>query len=145
MEPTLLATTAAPDANIALMRSAFAALNRRDLDACVSLLEPDFVINLAGMPAAMHGAAAWRGNVEMMSSAFPDLQVHVEDIFASGDRVAVRARLTGTHTGDFLGQAPTGNPVEYVSNELYRIADGRIAEEWICSDTLSLMRQIGAF
>ena len=136
--------TATPDANIALMQSAFAALNRKDLDTCVSLLAPNFIINLAGMPAAMHGADSWRGNVEMMTQAFGDLQIHVEDIFAAGDRVAVRARLTGTHTGEFLGHAATGSPVDYVSNELYRIADGRIAEEWICSDTLTLMRQIGA-
>ena len=52
-------------------------------------------------------------------------------------------RLTGTHTGEFLGIQPTGKKVEYESNELYRIADGKIAEEWICSDMLTLMAQIG--
>ena len=52
-------------------------------------------------------------------------------------------RLTGTHTGEFLGIQPTGKKVEYESNELYRIADGTIAEEWICSDMLTLMAQIG--
>src|SRR5262249_43716877 len=69
---------------------------------------------------------------------------HVEDMFAAGDKVAVRARFTGTHTGEFLGHQPTGKQVEYRSNELYRIADGKISEEWICSDTLTLMTQIGA-
>lgn len=138
------ANTDTAHAHIALMQAAFAALNRHDLDACVEMLTPDFIINLAGMPDAMHGADAWRQNVEMMLQAFSDLQIHVEDIFAADDKVAVRARLTGTHTGVFLGQAPTGKPIDYVSNELYRTADGRIAEEWICSDMLTLMRQIEA-
>ena len=52
-------------------------------------------------------------------------------------------RLTGTHTGEFLGIQPTRKKVEYESNELYRIVDGTIAEEWICSDMLTLMAQIG--
>lgn len=64
-------------------------------------------------------------------------------MFAAGDRVAVRVRLTGTHSGDFLGHPPTGRRVDYKSNEIYRIADGKIAAEWICSDTLSLMTQTG--
>jgi predicted ester cyclase len=55
----------------------------------------------------------------------------------------VRVTLSGTHTGEFLGFAPTGRTVEYVSHEFYRVADGLIAEEWICSDTATLMRQIG--
>jgi SnoaL-like polyketide cyclase len=33
--------------------------------------------------------------------------------------------------------------VEYESAEVYRIADGKIVEEWICSDMLTLMAQIG--
>jgi hypothetical protein len=29
-----------------------------------------------------------------------------------------------------------------VSHEFYRIADGLIAEEWICSDTGTVLRQL---
>jgi len=52
-----------------------------------------------------------------MKHAFPDLQAHVEDIFAAQDKVAVRLRLRGTHSGEFLGFAPTGRTVESVSHE----------------------------
>jgi predicted ester cyclase len=38
--------------------------------------------------------------------------------------------------------AATGRSVEYVSHEFYRVADGLLAEEWICSDVATLMRQI---
>jgi hypothetical protein len=30
-----------------------------------------------------------------------------------------------------------------VSHEFYRVADGLIAEEWICSDTATLLSQLG--
>lgn len=137
-------TSDLPHANIALVQNGFSALRRRDLDACAALLAPDFIINLAGMPFQMRGPAAWRRNAEVLFAAFPDVQIHVDDIFATGDKVAVRARLTGTHTGPFLGNPPTGKRFEYQSNEFYRIAGGKIAEEWICSDMLTLMTQIGA-
>jgi predicted ester cyclase len=51
-------------------------------------------------------------------------------------------RFRGTHTGEFLGFAATGRTVEYVSHEFYRIADGLIAEEWICSDMATLLGQL---
>jgi predicted ester cyclase len=137
------ANTTAP-ANIRLMRNAFEAMGRKDLDACVGLLAPDFTINLAGAPYPMRGARAWRRNAETLFSAFPDIRIEVEDVFAAADKVAVRARLSGAHTGEFLGNRPTGRRIDYLSNELYRIADGKVAEEWICSDTLTLMTQIGA-
>ena len=129
--------------NTALMRTAFAALNRKDIDACVKLLTSDFIINLAGVPHQMRGQRAWRRNTETLFTAFPDIQIDVQDMFATNDKVAVRTRLTGTHTGPFLGQQATGRRIDYQSNEMYRIADGKIAEEWICSDMLTMMTQIG--
>jgi predicted ester cyclase len=52
-------------------------------------------------------------------------------------------RFRGTHSGDFLDFPATGRTIEYVSHEFYRIAGGLIAEEWICSGTATLYRQLG--
>ncbi|UYO01118.1 MAG: ester cyclase [Devosia sp.] len=134
--------SATPAHNIDLMKAAFAALNRRDIAACIAMLTPDFQIHVAGAPPRT-GQAAWRSNTGIMFTAFPDAQVHVEDMFATEDKVAVRARITGTHTGNFLGQPATGNAIAYDSIEIYQIRDGRIAAEWICSDTLTMMTQAG--
>jgi steroid delta-isomerase-like uncharacterized protein len=78
----------------------------------------------------------------MMRRAFPDLRAHIDYIVAAEDKVAIRLRFRGTHTGEFLGFPATGRSVEYVSHESYRIADGLIAEEWICSDMATLFRQL---
>jgi predicted ester cyclase len=103
---------------------------------------PDLIINLAELPEPQHGRETWRQGFEMMRHAFPGLQAHIEDIVAARDKVAVRVRFRGTHTGEFLGFAATGRTVEYVSHEFYRIAGGLIAEEWICSDMATLFRQL---
>lgn len=135
--------TQSSEANIELVRAGFDALNANDLDACVALARPDLIINLAELPEPLHGRDTWRAGAEEFKRAFPDLHAEVEDILAAGDRVAVRLSMRATHRGDFMGIAATGRPVRYVSHEFYRIDDDLIAEEWICSDTASLLRQIG--
>ncbi|MFF5288104.1 ester cyclase [Paractinoplanes globisporus] len=125
-----------------LIRAAFEAFNAGDVAACMALTSPDLIINLAELPEPRHGLEVWREGFEMMRRAFPDLQAHIEDIVADGDKVALRLRFRGTHSGEFLGIPATGRAIEYVSHEFYRIADGLIAEEWICSDLATLFRQI---
>jgi steroid delta-isomerase-like uncharacterized protein len=129
-------------ANVELVRTGFQALNAGDVGGCIALAAPDLISNLAEMPEPQRGREAWRQGVEMMKHAFPDLHAHIEDIFGSQDKVAVRLRFRGTHSGEFLGIPATGRTVEYVSHEFYRIADGLIAEEWICSDMATLLRQL---
>lgn len=99
-------------------------------------------MNLAELPEPLRGKEVWREGFELMRHAFPDLTARIEDIFGAGDRVAVRLRLRGTHAGEFQGLPATGRTIEYVSHEFYRVSDGLIGEEWICSDTATLMRQL---
>jgi steroid delta-isomerase-like uncharacterized protein len=130
------------ETHIKVVRAGFDALNAGDLDACVERASPDLIINLAELPEPLHGRETWREGAVMFRRAFPDLHAEIEDIFASGDRVAVRLRMRGTHEGEYLGIPATGRRVSYVSHEFYRVENGLIAEEWICSDTASLFRQI---
>jgi steroid delta-isomerase-like uncharacterized protein len=129
-------------ANAELVRAGFAAFNAGDADACIALAAPDLIMNLAELPEPQHGQEVWLQGFGMMKQAFPDLQAHIEDVVAAADKVAVRVRFRGTHSGEFLGIPATGRAVEYVSHEFYRIAGGLIAEEWICSDMATLLRQL---
>ena len=138
----MTAQITSPAANIELVRAGFQAFNAGDADGCTTRMAPDMIINLAELPVPQHGRDVWRHGFEMMRHAFPDLQAHIEDIVAAQDKVAVRVRFRGTHAGEFLGFPATGRTVEYVSHEFYRIADGLIAEEWICSDMATLFRQL---
>lgn len=135
-------TTDHAQTNVELVRAGCEAFNANDLDACVERLAPDFIINLAELPEPLRGRDTWREGVELFKRAFPDLQADIEEIFAAGDRVAVRLTMRGTHEGDYLGIPATGRPISYVSHEFYRVDGDRIAEEWICSDTASLLLQI---
>ncbi|MFC7621184.1 ester cyclase [Microlunatus sp. GCM10028923] len=137
-------TTTTTDRNADLLRQAFDHLNARDFEACNALMIEDFAINIAGAPSPRYGLDTWRQGIEVAMQAFPDLRAEVKDCFAAGDRVAVRLVFHGTHTGEFLGIPATGRTVSYDSNEIYRVVDGKIVEEWICSDLASLMGQLTA-
>lgn len=84
----------------------------------------------------MAEARGWR-------KAFPDLKVTVDKQVAERDLVAVRWTARGTNTGAGNGIPATGRPVQITGTTLFRMADGRIAEEWTCADSLGLMRQLG--
>ncbi len=128
-------------ANAALVVESVEALNAGHTDRLLSLLAPDFAMHLAEFPEPL-GRDAWREGFEMMRRAFPDLEARIDDLVAADDKVALRLTLHGTHQGEFQGIPATGRTIRYVSHEFYRVEDGQFAEEWICSDTASLFRQL---
>jgi steroid delta-isomerase-like uncharacterized protein len=116
--------------------------NDKDWAAFDELNDPDFV-NLSappGMPADREGGKAFLG---AFVSAFPDSRWTIDDMIAEGDRVATKKTFTGTHTGEFNGIPPTGNPVTLQYVDILRLRDGRIIEHWLSLDQLSFMQQLG--
>lgn len=76
--------------------------------------------------------------------AFPDATSTVEDIVADGDRAAVRYTMRATHRGEFMGAAPTGNPIEVAGISIYRVsAEGRVTDEWAQPELMTMMQQLG--
>ncbi|GAB7050957.1 ester cyclase [Catenuloplanes indicus] len=130
------------ESHAALMTRAFETLTRDGVDAAATLLTDDFIANLPGLPTPLHGREAWAAGVRQMLAAFPDLRITIEDTVTEGDRIAVRVRFHGTHTGPFQGIPATHRPVTFTSIEIYRIHNALIAEEWVSPDMLSLMHQI---
>src|SRR5919112_4609134 len=82
--------------------------------------------------------------VSMIRSALPDLRITLEDDLGEGNKVVSRWRAQGTHQGELMGVAPTGNEVAITGITIHRIEEGKIVEEWENWDALGLMQQIGA-
>src|SRR5919204_3794797 len=74
-------------------------------------------------------------------TAFPDWQEHVEEMIAEGDRVVTRYTSTGTHRGDFWGIAPTGRRISISEVSIYRVAGGKVVEQWCWIDELDRLQQ----
>jgi steroid delta-isomerase-like uncharacterized protein len=91
----------------------------------------------------VRGLEDFKGLVSMYRSAFPDLRVPIEDLIAEGERVVSRWTARGTHQGELMGMAPSGNQASVTGIIVDRIEGGKIEEEWVDYDTLRLMQQIG--
>jgi predicted ester cyclase len=65
-----------------------------------------------------------------------------------GDRVAIRVRFTGTHTGMFEIEgrtlAPTNSQVDEAEMFICRVSDGKIVESWAVWNRLGVLQQLNA-
>ena len=75
-----------------------------------------------------------------MRAAFSDFQIGIEDLFAEGDKVAVRIAARGTHTNEMMGNAPTGKHIEWTGILIFWFREGKIADRW---ETPALRPKLG--
>lgn len=128
-----------------LARSYVDALDRHDIESAVSLVAPDFV-NHAAIPEAQ-GAEGLRRILDKLQRAFPDMRTSCEDVIAEGDRVVCRVSMRGTNTGplEFVRwpMPATGKAVTSSAIHVFRVANGKIVEQWGAVDGFGMLRQLG--
>jgi predicted ester cyclase len=95
-------------------------------------------------PEHPQGLEAEKQFMATFLTAFPDVQVTIEDMIAEGDKVVGRVTYRGTHKGEFSGIPLTGKTVTFGGIDIVRFADGKAVENWFSGDTLGLMQQLGA-
>lgn len=76
-------------------------------------------------------------------TAFPDLEMIVEKEIAEGDFVTVLWKGTGTNTGAGNGLNATGKKAEGRGISIFRLANGKIVEEWTEYSQLLILQQLG--
>jgi steroid delta-isomerase-like uncharacterized protein len=129
--------------NEALVRRFFEEFcNQRRGELADELIAPEYVAHGPQAPPA-DGPDGVRERVGLYQNAV-DGHWNVEEVVCAGDRVVVRWTGTGTHRGELMGVDPTGRPIEVDAISIFRIADGKIAEEWTVWDALGLLQQVGA-
>jgi len=116
--------------------------NQGDVGALDALTTPAFAYRLGDQPA--RDRSAMRQFLAATRSAFPDWRVEIAALVVDQDMAAVRWTGTVTHHGSFHGLPPTGRRIRVSGINMYRIADGKIDEEWEQMDSLSMLRQLGA-
>jgi len=114
----------------------------RNLDLIDEIFAEDFVEH-GPFGQENLGIAEARASLSGYLDAFPDFEATVEDIVAEGDTAAMRVTLRGTHEGEFMGIAPTGNTFEVQNMVFTRVADGKIVERWLVPDTAAMLQQLG--
>ncbi len=98
-----------------------------------------------GTLGTVEGREQVLGVVRSIITGLPDLHPSEQAMIAEGDTVAARLIVEGTHQGVLLGISPTGRRVRWDGVDIYRLANGKIVEEWAADDVLSILYQVGAY
>jgi predicted ester cyclase len=99
---------------------------------------------LHGYPRGLEGHDGARRFYEQLWAAFPDARLTLEDLIESGDRVAIRYRLSGIHESAPHGSDPTDSVTELAGMAWIRFADGHAVEVWQTSGTLDTVVRLSA-
>jgi predicted ester cyclase len=118
-------------------------INQRGPGAPAALCDADSAWRGASLGEA-RGLEAVTGLIGPFFAAFPDLRDEVGELLAEGDQVRARSTWRGTQRGEFFGVPPTGKEVAVAGISTYRVAGGKVAEEWWLEDLLGLVQQLGA-
>jgi len=89
------------------------------------------------------GVAGPVGRIRDRLTGFPDVSTSIQDMFVSGDKLAVTLIWRGTHTGPYGGVAATGRPVEVRDSAIWHFRDGKVIEILTLQDQFALLKQIG--
>ena len=125
--------------NKALGRRLTEASNKQDYDAFDEIMGADY----HNHNYDLHGPEGYKQFLGMFTQAFPDFHATDEHILAEGDKVMLQGTATGTHKGDFRGIAPTDKKVTFGYVNIFRIADGKIVEEWDVYDVMNAYQELG--
>ena len=117
--------------------------NGGNLDALPGIVAEGYLHGSANGPDAT-GIADGGEQIGGFLTALPDLEWTFDQIIAEGDRAAARWTIRGTHAGDLLGFAATGNPVEYTGISFFTVRCGKIVEFQTEMDAAGLLEQVGA-
>jgi len=89
------------------------------------------------------GVAGPVGRIRDRLAGFPDVTTSIQDMFVSGDKLAVTLIWRGTHTGPYGGVAATGQPVEVRDTAIWHFRDGKVTEILTLQDQFAILKQIG--
>ena len=124
--------------NKAIVRRFVEAYNTRNLGLFDDLLAPDYFDQTSKV-----GPEGLKQLMNMAFKAFPDFHETIEDIIAEGDKVWVRITFTGTHTGEFMGIAPTDKKLTTEMVDIFRIVNGKLVEYRDVNNNLDYLKKLG--
>jgi predicted ester cyclase len=129
---------------------------RRTIEGMIDGLN-DYVFE--GLSQFFHEDFRWRGNagcgtklglrqfldnwVVPFRAAFSDKVCTDEARIVQGEWMAAFGAQVGTHSGEFMGIAPTGKRVEIRYMDFWKVKDGKIIDNWVMVDFPHVMRQLG--
>lgn len=90
----------------------------------------------------VRGPEPFKAFAGVLQSAWRDRQLIIDELIAEGDRVMAHWTFRGWHIGDAFGVSATGKEITYAGINIFRVANGKLAESWDMFDRLWIWQQM---
>src|SRR5207244_3065019 len=127
--------------NVSLWYDAF---SKKDPALLERILSTDWV-DIPPAPNQPRGPAAARQILVELTTAFPDLDIKIEDVLQEGNKVIVRSKISGTQRGPLVGFPATNRKMSIQAIDIHEFKDGKIVRTWHTEDWMSGLHQLGVF
>jgi predicted ester cyclase len=124
-----------------LVRQAVAALNGVDIEGYLGGFAPDCLRWVGGLGVSLTMADI-RENLSQLFAAFDRLHLHEDLLFGGDGHVCARWTLSGIHTGEYGGIAPTHREIAVETCEVYTFTGDKVTECHVYGETMSLFNQL---
>jgi predicted ester cyclase len=136
------------EANKAIVKRYFEeVLDERKLDILDELVAADCVIHRPEAEEPIRGLEAFRQALERILQVYSEFTTTIHDLIAEDDRVVFRLSHQAVNRGEWTSRIGThavaGKAVSWPAIVIFRIRDGKIAEEWVSRDELGMLIQLG--
>ena len=129
--------------NKAILSRFIGAYNNRNLEIFEELVAPDFI----DRTHQQKGRDKFKQLFTLAFDGFPDWHEEIEDIISEGEKVWVRVKATGTHSGDWnLFGVPlpaTGKKITMNMVFFFRIVNGKLVETEELDDQIDFFNKLG--
>ena len=123
------------------------ALDKRNLNVLDEIVTTDCIIHRPEAAEPIRGLEAFKHALERILQTYSELSTTIHDLIAEEDRVACRLNHRAVNRGKWtsrLGRhAVSGKKVCWPAIAIFRIRDGKIAEEWVNRDELGMLIELG--
>jgi steroid delta-isomerase-like uncharacterized protein len=116
--------------------------NSKDQSIIDRIVDHEWV-DIPSPPGTPQGPEGLRLLFTELTTAFPDLQLTIEDVLQDGDKVVVRSTIGGTHRGALFGMPAKGRRLSIQAIDIHQIQNGKIVRTWHTEDWMTGLRQLG--
>jgi steroid delta-isomerase-like uncharacterized protein len=118
--------------------------NKGNLDLLDQICTPNVVQHDPSTQGDLRGPRALKEQIQEYRNGMSDLEMTVDEIFGTEDKVVTRWHGHGTNDGQMMGMPPTGMRAEVTGITIDRFdTAGRITETWSQWDNLGFIQQLG--
>lgn len=112
--------------------------NKKSASHISEFMAPECKLHGFG-PDIYGGAEGFAKFHKRMIEAIPDLHVRVQYLVVEDEVAGCLLHITGTHRGDLMGHAATGNKLEFTAMSFGKWHDGKLVDVWSLTDLDKVM------